>query len=217
MSNNNGGCLSFIFPFLKLFTKENEEVKLPYAKRDDFLSYSELSFYKVLRQAIDDSIIICPKVSLKDIFFVKSKDKSDFRTYHNKIDRKHVDFLLCNSDTLEPICGVELDDSSHQKTDRVYRDRFVNEVFEVSGLALVRFKNKKSYTLNEIKEKIDMVCKNKNMNQDSANVEQCETDNENPICPKCSIPMVRRQAKQGSNKGKGFWGCPNYPKCREVK
>lgn len=35
-----------------------------------------------------------------------------------------------------------------------------------------------------------------------------------PACPRCKVAMVRRQAKQGPNAGKQFWGCAHYPKCR---
>jgi len=34
------------------------------------------------------------------------------------------------------------------------------------------------------------------------------------LCPKCGSLMVMRTAKQGTNIGKNFWGCPNYPQCR---
>lgn len=37
-----------------------------------------------------------------------------------------------------------------------------------------------------------------------------------PSCPQCRTPMVLRTAKQGARKGKSFWGCAQYPKCREV-
>jgi restriction system protein len=37
-----------------------------------------------------------------------------------------------------------------------------------------------------------------------------------PECRKCRRPMVLRTAKQGSRKGRSFWGCANYPKCREL-
>ncbi|MEH6651011.1 MAG: NERD domain-containing protein [Motiliproteus sp.] len=39
---------------------------------------------------------------------------------------------------------------------------------------------------------------------------------EDPTCPKCSSPMVLREAKKGANKGDKFWGCSNFPKCRSV-
>ena len=37
-----------------------------------------------------------------------------------------------------------------------------------------------------------------------------------PLCPKCEIPMDLRLAKKGRNAGKEFWGCTNFPKCRET-
>jgi restriction system protein len=37
-----------------------------------------------------------------------------------------------------------------------------------------------------------------------------------PSCPQCRIPMVLRTAKQGTRKGRSFWGCAQYPKCRQI-
>jgi restriction system protein len=37
-----------------------------------------------------------------------------------------------------------------------------------------------------------------------------------PSCPRCSIPMVERVAKHGKYAGQTFWGCRQYPKCREI-
>ena len=37
-----------------------------------------------------------------------------------------------------------------------------------------------------------------------------------PRCTKCGAEMVQRSAKSGPNQGKRFWGCSNYPKCRNV-
>lgn len=36
------------------------------------------------------------------------------------------------------------------------------------------------------------------------------------LCPKCGVPMVRRTAKRGEKAGSEFYGCPNFPKCRQV-
>ena len=33
------------------------------------------------------------------------------------------------------------------------------------------------------------------------------------FCPKCEREMVLRTARRGSNAGRQFWGCPNYPRC----
>ena len=37
-----------------------------------------------------------------------------------------------------------------------------------------------------------------------------------PSCPVCRSAMQRRIAKRGVNIGNEFWGCSQYPKCREV-
>ena len=37
-----------------------------------------------------------------------------------------------------------------------------------------------------------------------------------PLCPRCGRKMVKRQAKNGPNAGRSFWGCPNYPVCRGI-
>jgi hypothetical protein len=37
-----------------------------------------------------------------------------------------------------------------------------------------------------------------------------------PVCPKCNRAMVLRVAKKGVFRGKKFYGCPNYPYCREI-
>ena len=36
-------------------------------------------------------------------------------------------------------------------------------------------------------------------------------------CPLCGSEMVLRTAKKGSNAGKDFWGCIQYPKCRGTR
>jgi len=36
-------------------------------------------------------------------------------------------------------------------------------------------------------------------------------------CPKCGNEMVIRETKKGENKGKQFWGCSTFPKCRTMK
>lgn len=41
-------------------------------------------------------------------------------------------------------------------------------------------------------------------------------DYQTPTCVKCNVKMVRRTAKKGKNAGNDFWGCSNYPRCRNT-
>src|SRR5690554_700362 len=125
------GCLGFLFG-MKVSDKHEET--LPYKLRDDFLSSAEFSFYKVLLMAIGDNYIICPKVSLADIFFVPNRREN--MTYVNKIARKHVDYLLCDKETMRPVMAIELNDQSHNRSSRKARDMFVHEVFKAAKLPL---------------------------------------------------------------------------------
>lgn len=38
-----------------------------------------------------------------------------------------------------------------------------------------------------------------------------------PSCPYCGADLVKRTARRGSNAGKAFWGCSDFPKCRGTR
>ncbi len=205
------GCLTAILRFIGISLGGSEKAReLPYRQRDDFLSAAELSFYRVLSAAIGNRAVICPKVNLADIFFVARPNEN--QSFRNKIDRKHVDFLLCDPATMRPLCGMELDDSSHSRRDRQDRDEFVNRAFEVAGLPLVRVPAKATYNSAGLLEMIGPHLSGKPISRTTAPSANTGT----PGCPKCGVPMVERVAKTGQNAGKSFWGCRNYPKCKEI-
>ena len=195
--------------------KPIDQIEYPYFLRDDFLSSAEQSFYLVLKQVVSDRALICPKVSLSDLFYVKSNDPSKYRTYTNKIDRKHVDFLLCDPKTVRPLLGIELDDKSHQKSDRRARDEFVEIVYKAAKLPLIRIPVRRSYSTSELDS---LLRQHIGFNKVETPSQSANTENQSstPLCPKCGNEMVLRTAKSGSNQGKQFWGCPDYPRCRGI-
>jgi hypothetical protein len=127
------------------------ERRYPYRLRDDFLSPAELSFFRVLQVAADGWAVALAKVSLGDLFYAASGDSGENRAYRNKIDRKHVDFLLCDPRTIAPLVGIELDDRSHQRADRQRRDSFVERVFGAAGLPLARVPARRAYAPAELR------------------------------------------------------------------
>ena len=187
----------------------------PYRPRKHFLSPAELNFYKVLHSMIGDKAVINCKVNLNDIIRVKSNDASLRRIYTNKIDRKHIDFLLCDPVSLQPLVALELDDKSHQRKDRQERDAFVDEVFKAAGIALVHIPARRAYQTKEILTHIapylDMLT-----SVMTTSTEKVVKRSDKQICPKCGSDMILRTAKKGANAGKQFWGCSNYPTCRAI-
>ena len=184
----------------------------PYHLRDDFLSAAEHSFYHVLRQAMPEEVTVCPKVSLGDLFFVASQDSAEYRAYMNKIDRKHVDFLLCDANTMRPAAGIELDDKSHTNGNRRARDEFVEEVFSTAGLPLIRIQARHTYVVSEVAALIQS-----HLNEDLPDPFPPQESAHPNFCPRCGGRLILRTARKGSNAGKEFLGCENFPKCRFSK
>lgn len=209
MLSHKLGCLGQILGlFLKRERASPNVGDLPYRVRDDFISPAERSFLGVLQLAVDGRAVICPKVNLHDLFFVP-KNTPDFRSHRNRIDRKHVDFLLCDPNTMRPLAGIELDDSSHERQDRQQRDRFVESVFSAADLPLVRFAAKQSYNPAEVEAQLRQLFVPRPIAMPPS------FRGQTPICPKCRVTMMRRLARRGNQKGEGFWGCVNFPRCTE--
>jgi len=210
----------------------------PYRVRDDFLSPAEHSFHQVLKSVVGTRVHICPKVSLSDLFYVKSNDSGEWRIYTNKIDRKHVDFVLCDPRTMVPLAGVELDDKSHQRSDRKERDGFVEGVFAAAGLTLLCVRVQRGYQAQEIRTLLDGVLPVDSDEGEPATIQPAILDQTaspdplpsnghhhheqksvvvaSPTCPKCGGEMILRTVKKGDNQGQQFWGCANFPRCRTM-
>ena len=199
--------------------KPPEAAHYPYFVRDDFLSAAEQSFYLVLKLTVGDKALICPKVSLGDLFWAKSSDPSEYRSLTNKIDRKHVDFLLCDPKTVRPLAGIELDDKSHQREARQQRDEFVGNVFRAAKLPLIRVPVKRAYAVPELaallQPYIDLPAVDSSPKAEPESMRQPESVPA-PRCPKCGGDMILRTARNGANQGGKFWGCSNYPRCRGI-
>jgi hypothetical protein len=206
-------------------THQDEPVDIfPYRVRDDFLSPAEHSFYQVLRQMVGEHFAICPKVSLADIFFVYRPNEN--MSAYNRINRKHVDFLICDPKTMQPRFAIELDDRSHQRPERQERDDFVDGVFEEARLPLVHVPVQAAYNTAELGGLFKGALQRWGTPQSKPATPAGKTElaeiasnpaaQPAPFCPKCGVRMVLRTAKNGHHAGQPFYGCPNYPRCREV-
>jgi hypothetical protein len=191
---------------------------LPYRLRDDFLSPAELSYFLVLKTVLGPRAAICTKVRLADLLFVARPHEN--MAFVNRISSKHVDFLICESSDMRPVVAIELDDASHNREDRRERDEFVDEALAAAGLPLVRVPPRSQYNRQDIiaqLEPILMAAPPAAPQSQSAPMVEHSPHAEAPLCPKCGIPMVLRTAAKGKHKGSSFYGCQNFPKCREMK
>lgn len=109
---------------------------------------------------------------------------------------------------MRPRVGIELDDTSHTRTNRQTRDAVVQQVFDAAGLPLVRFIVQRAYNTGQIASRLSPLIEGAAIPPAPGVVEKSSSA---PLCPKCGVPLVIRKSKRGT-----FYGCPNYPKCREI-
>lgn len=141
---------------LMLLRMYSEPKRLPYEPRKAIVTRSELRFYKSLRKAVLDDWEIFAMVRIADLLKV-SQSTAKRRVWLNKILSKHIDFVLCDPNTLEALVAIELDDVSHNRPERIERDKFVNLAFESAGLPLLRIPVEPAYKAREIRDLIESV------------------------------------------------------------
>lgn len=206
------GCLAGLLRIFGIPLQPTAEPRanepLPYRLTQRFLSPAELSFYKVLLQVLPEDMVVTVKPRLGDILFVP-RGAAGRWALQNKIQSKHVDFLVCSGNTMTPQLAIELDDKSHARADRIERDEFVDQAFAAAGLDVIHVKARTSYVLEDVRAVVNTALERKR----SASVSIAAND-EPPTCPNCRTTMVQRTASKGSQKGNSFWGCENYPNCR---
>ncbi len=126
-----------------------------YELRAAILTKAERSFFGALEQACPESVGLLAKVRLGDVFKPRQGLSPSERTgADNRINRKHVDFLLVRVSDLAPLAGVELDDSSHGRAARQKRDAFVDDVFRSCGLPLLHVPAQASYSVAELRSTV---------------------------------------------------------------
>ena len=129
----------------------------PYYLNQKFLSFAEQNFLHVLEQVTENKAAIFAKVNLGDLFYVKHQKWGRYRA---KIDRKHVDFLICHPKTYKPVLAIELDDSSHNNAKAKARDEFKDTVFKAAGLPLLRVPVQHTYNTKELQQVIIQTARN---------------------------------------------------------
>ena len=131
---------------------ESPHLQLPY-QRKPFLTPAEIAYYKVLRMIFADRYLIFAQVRVIDLCDVLDRPFNQGAV--NRIDRRHVDFVLCHPRTFKPMAAIELDDRTHDHPDRRQKDAFLDEVFRSIGMKLVRQRVRLTYSVDEVTMKVE--------------------------------------------------------------
>ena len=240
------GFLRFVIGSLETQAKPDPGEALPYEKSNNLFAPAERSFLGVLEQAVGTEYRVYGKIRLCDVIQPeKGLSKSHYYTALNKVNKKHLDFVICRKTDYEILGVIELDDSSHEQEDSKNRDIFVDMALKVSGIPILHFSAKRSYPVQAIRTSlvnafalnINGVLKKdtedpefKGLQEAIAHpigekwtldeirkVEAVKKEMAEEPCPECGSIMRAGKVSRGPHQGKPFYVCANYPTCKTLK
>lgn len=134
-------------------SKKTPAPTFPYQREAHLFSPAERSFLGVLEQAVGDQYRIMGKARLADVIKVRSGMNGKGRqSALNRIQSKHLDFVVCHAKDLAVQYVVELDDQSHDRVKRQDRDEFVDQALQAAGVPIFHFSVKRSYAVAEVQK-----------------------------------------------------------------
>jgi hypothetical protein len=151
--NEPQGCLFAILKLFGIAPRGPVAPSLPYRRKDYLLSKAERSFFGVLQQVVADQYLIFAMVRIADLVYIP-RGTEKRQSHFNRIQSKHIDFVLCDKDAVRPLLAIELDDSSHKRKDRQDRDSFVDSALQAAGLPLLRVPARKAYNPDNLRQSI---------------------------------------------------------------
>jgi hypothetical protein len=184
--------------------------RMPYRLRENFLSTPELALFRMLQTMAGKHYVVCPKVALNDIFYIVRPNENVH--FFNKIFRKHVDFLLCEPETLKPAIAIELVKPVRRSETRE-ADQFMKDLFLSAGIPLVHIPSSESYSETDLAGLLQVAIRNVN---ETAPLRAAARTDSVPMCPVCGRMMVLRIHRSGPSAGMKYYGCMDSPKCGGV-
>ena len=125
----------------------------------------EYKFYRCLEEIYKGTDIRISIVALNQILEINTKRYYTLETNEcitNKFKGLRIDFVLFNIKKCQTICCIELNGLEHEKNnERIERDTFLKETFELLKLPLIIIKSQENYKQDEIKQIIEFELKNK--------------------------------------------------------
>lgn len=121
---------------VKLFNTKSQPIAT-YRKKY-LLTKNEYSFYQKIKPIIQEkNLRVLCKIRLADLIEPEpNKNQKEWYAAFNRIKSKHIDFAIATDD-MKVIALIELQDGTHQKSDRKERDEFLNDAVTGAGYVLL--------------------------------------------------------------------------------
>jgi hypothetical protein len=181
---------------------------LRYRRSRGLFTPTEARFLSSLDAAVGSTHRVFGKVRLADVIDVdSSRSKAMWQRAFNRISAKHLDYLVCERDSLDVVAAIELDDASHGIPDRQVRDRFVEDALATAHVRLVRIPVASTYDTAWLRSRILGTVEGAAVTAPAA-----ATAPGAPRCPSCGSTMQLRSTARGAGVQQ-YFVCDGAPTC----
>lgn len=138
---------------LERATNSQPSVKYHYKSKAFVMTKPENDFFDTLTEVVGSNFYVFPQMHLSSILDHTTVGQS-WKGAFSTINQKSVDYVICSKAYRQPLLAIELDDSSHDTEDREQRDANVAHMLAEAHIPLIRFRNVRSLSKEEISQRV---------------------------------------------------------------
>ena len=118
-----------------------------FIKKKVIMTDQEIKLYNNLKSIIPPENTIYPKIHLPQVLNVMTGP--DYTERFESAIKKHLDFTVCNKETLEPLYIIQLDTSPYDIKDNQIRESYVYKACKSANIPLYIIKD---YYIDDLEE-----------------------------------------------------------------
>jgi hypothetical protein len=130
---------------------EGGNTELGYIRQGAVMSANEAAFFRALRSAVGDPNVVLAQLPLSRLIVPAKGDRAAETRARNQIDRKIIDFVIANAESMNVVPAIEVNDSSHHASRRRDRDRFVSDALGQAGVRFLQIPAAGSYDVAQVR------------------------------------------------------------------
>lgn len=128
---------------------QTKKSQYKYYAKPYVMTSRENECFKTLNEIFSSKWFVVPQVHLSALLDYRVKGQN-WNAAFRHINGKSVDFVLIGKESYKVICAIELDDSTHSRSDRMERDVEIERMFKEARIPLARIGRFESMTKSEI-------------------------------------------------------------------
>ena len=124
-----------------------EKKEVSYASKSSIMSDCEKAFFEAFQEIVGDNYIVQPQINLASVVRKETASR-----YQNELFR-NIDFGIFDK-SYNLLLLIEINDRTHERSDRIQRDKKVQGICENAGIPLVVFWTKYGVNKKYIKDRL---------------------------------------------------------------